>query len=122
MFGLFNEPRLDWNKEHSHQVRAQDMQLLIDAVRCKLFLIAQQFSLWVPDLHAVPVDYAMIWTQGFGGYPALLIARVAEPKSVGRSNLQWDDILDWGWPASSPRTGGWVQGQAQPRFSDSRSG
>jgi hypothetical protein len=32
-----------------------------------LFLITQQFSLRVPDLQAVPVDYVMIWTQGLGG-------------------------------------------------------
>jgi hypothetical protein len=28
--------------------------------------IAQQFSLRVPDLQAVPVDNVMIWAQGFG--------------------------------------------------------
>ena len=33
-----------------------------------LFLITQQFSLLVPDLQAVPVDYVMIWTQRFGGF------------------------------------------------------
>jgi hypothetical protein len=33
-----------------------------------LFLITQQFSLRVPDLQAVSVDYVMIWTQGFGGF------------------------------------------------------
>jgi hypothetical protein len=27
-----------------------------------LFLITQHFSLRVPDLQAVPVDYVMIWT------------------------------------------------------------
>jgi hypothetical protein len=32
-----------------------------------LFLITQQFSLRVPDLQAVSVDYVMIWTQGLGG-------------------------------------------------------
>jgi hypothetical protein len=36
--------------------------------RVWLFLITQQFSLRVPDLQAVPVDYVMIWTQGFGGF------------------------------------------------------
>jgi hypothetical protein len=34
----------------------------------ELFLITQQFSLRVPNLQAVPVDYVMIWTQGFGGF------------------------------------------------------
>jgi hypothetical protein len=24
--------------------------------------------LWVPNLQAVPVDYVMIWTQGFGSF------------------------------------------------------
>jgi hypothetical protein len=33
-----------------------------------LFLITQQFSSRVPDLQAVPVDYVMIWTQGFGRF------------------------------------------------------
>ena len=33
-----------------------------------LFLITQQFSLLVPDLQAVPVDYVMISTQRFGGF------------------------------------------------------
>jgi hypothetical protein len=33
-----------------------------------LFLITEQFSLLVPDLQAVPVDYVVIWTQGFGGF------------------------------------------------------
>ena len=33
-----------------------------------LFLIAQQFSLLVPDLKAVPVDYVMIVAQCFGGF------------------------------------------------------
>jgi hypothetical protein len=33
-----------------------------------LFLITQQFSLRAPNLQAVPVDYEMIWTQGFGGF------------------------------------------------------
>jgi len=33
-----------------------------------LFLITQQFSLLVPDLQAVPVDYVVIWTQCFGGF------------------------------------------------------
>jgi hypothetical protein len=33
-----------------------------------LFLIPQQFSLRVPDLQAVPVNYVVIWTQGFGGF------------------------------------------------------
>ena len=33
-----------------------------------LFLITQQFSLRVPDLQAVPVDYVVIWTQRFGGF------------------------------------------------------
>ena len=33
-----------------------------------LFLITQQFSLLVPDLQAVPVDYVIIWTQCFGGF------------------------------------------------------
>jgi len=32
-----------------------------------LFLITQHFSLRVPDLQAVPVDYVVIWTQGLGG-------------------------------------------------------
>jgi hypothetical protein len=36
--------------------------------RVWLFLITQQFSLRVPDLQAVPVDYVMIWTQGFRGF------------------------------------------------------
>jgi hypothetical protein len=36
--------------------------------RVWLFLITQQFSLRVPDLQAVPVDYVMIWTQGLGGF------------------------------------------------------
>jgi hypothetical protein len=34
----------------------------------RLFLITQQFSLRVPDLQAVPVDYVMIWPQRFGGF------------------------------------------------------
>jgi hypothetical protein len=34
----------------------------------RLFLIAQQFSLRVPYLQAVPVDYVMTWPQGFGGF------------------------------------------------------
>ena len=33
-----------------------------------LFLITQQFSLLVPDLQAVPVDYVIICTQRFGGF------------------------------------------------------
>jgi hypothetical protein len=33
-----------------------------------LFLITQQFSLWVPNLQAMPVDYIMIWPQRFGGF------------------------------------------------------
>jgi len=33
-----------------------------------LFLITQQFSLRIPDLQAVPVDYVVIWTQRFGGF------------------------------------------------------
>ena len=37
------------------------------ALRAWLFLIPQQFSLRVPDLQAVPVDYVMIRTQGLGG-------------------------------------------------------
>ena len=36
--------------------------------RVLLFLITQQFSLRVPDLQAVPVDYVMIWPQRFGGF------------------------------------------------------
>ena len=36
--------------------------------RVWLFLITQHFSLWVPNLQAVPVDYVMIWTQGFGSF------------------------------------------------------
>jgi hypothetical protein len=36
--------------------------------RLWLFLITQQFSLRVPDLQTVPVDYVMNWTQGFGGF------------------------------------------------------
>ena len=36
--------------------------------RIWLFLITQQFSLRVPDLQAVPVDYGMIWTQGLSGF------------------------------------------------------
>ena len=36
--------------------------------RVWLFLITQQFSLRVPDLQAVAVDYVMIWTQRFGGF------------------------------------------------------
>jgi hypothetical protein len=39
-----------------------------DYRRIWLFLIAQQFSLRVPDLQAVLVDYIMIWAQGFGGF------------------------------------------------------
>jgi hypothetical protein len=39
----------------------------VRACRVWLFLITQQFSLRVPYLHAVPVDYVMIWPQGFGG-------------------------------------------------------
>ena len=35
--------------------------------RWRLFLITQHFSLRVPDLQAVPVDYVMIRTQGSGG-------------------------------------------------------
>jgi len=33
-----------------------------------LFLITQQFSLLVPDLQAMPIDYVVIWTQRFGGF------------------------------------------------------
>jgi hypothetical protein len=33
-----------------------------------LFLITQQFSLRIPDLQAVPVDYVVIRTQRFGGF------------------------------------------------------
>jgi hypothetical protein len=33
-----------------------------------LFLIAQQFSLWIPDLQAVPVNHVIIWTQRFGRF------------------------------------------------------
>jgi hypothetical protein len=33
-----------------------------------LFLITQQFSFRVPDLQAVPIDYVMVWTQGFGSF------------------------------------------------------
>jgi hypothetical protein len=33
-----------------------------------LFLIAEQFSLRTPDLQAVPVDYIVVWPQGFGGF------------------------------------------------------
>ena len=33
-----------------------------------LFLITQQFSLRVPDLQAMPIDYVVIWTQRFGGF------------------------------------------------------
>ena len=32
-----------------------------------LFFVTQQFSLLVPDLQTVPVDYVVIWTQRFGG-------------------------------------------------------
>jgi hypothetical protein len=32
-----------------------------------LFLVTQQFSLRVPNLQAVSVDYVMIWPQRFGG-------------------------------------------------------
>ena len=32
------------------------------------FLVTEQFSFLVPDLQAVPVDYVMIWTQGFGSF------------------------------------------------------
>jgi hypothetical protein len=45
----------------------QHMSQMI-ALRAWLFLIPQQFSLRVPDLQAVPVDYVMIRTQGFGGF------------------------------------------------------
>jgi hypothetical protein len=41
---------------------------LVTALPPSLFLITQQFSLRVPDLQAVPVDYVMIWTQGFSGF------------------------------------------------------
>jgi hypothetical protein len=41
---------------------------LVPAPPRSLFLITQQFSLRVPDLQAVPVDYVMIWTQGFSGF------------------------------------------------------
>jgi hypothetical protein len=37
-------------------------------LRLWLFLITHQFSLRVPNLQAVPVDYVMIWTQGFRGF------------------------------------------------------
>jgi hypothetical protein len=33
-----------------------------------LFLVSQQFSLRIPDLQAVPIDYVMIWTQEVGGF------------------------------------------------------
>ena len=33
-----------------------------------LFLVTQQFSLLVPDLQAVPVNYVVIWAQRFGGF------------------------------------------------------
>jgi hypothetical protein len=33
-----------------------------------LFLITHQFSLRVPDLQAMPVDYVVIWAQRFGGF------------------------------------------------------
>jgi len=33
-----------------------------------LFLVTQQFSLWVPDLQAMPIDYVMIRPQRFGGF------------------------------------------------------
>jgi hypothetical protein len=33
-----------------------------------LFFITQQFSLLVPGLQPVPVDYVMTWTQRFGGF------------------------------------------------------
>jgi len=36
--------------------------------RIWLFFITQQFSLRIPDLQAMRVDYVMIWTQGFGGF------------------------------------------------------
>ena len=33
-----------------------------------LFLVTQQFSLWAPDLQAMPVDYVMIRPQRLGGF------------------------------------------------------
>jgi hypothetical protein len=33
-----------------------------------LFLVTQQFSLLIPDLQAVPINYIVIWTQRFGGF------------------------------------------------------
>jgi hypothetical protein len=33
-----------------------------------LFHVTQQFSLRVPDLQAVPVNYVVIWAQRFGGF------------------------------------------------------
>ena len=33
-----------------------------------LLLFSQHFSLWVPNLQAVPVDYVVISTQRFGGF------------------------------------------------------
>jgi len=32
------------------------------------FLVTQQFSLLVPDLQAMPVNYIVIWAQRFGGF------------------------------------------------------
>jgi hypothetical protein len=32
------------------------------------FLISEQFSLRIPDLQTVPVDYVMIGTQRFSGF------------------------------------------------------
>jgi hypothetical protein len=33
-----------------------------------LFLVTQQFSLRIPDLQAVPVNYVVIWAQRFGSF------------------------------------------------------
>jgi hypothetical protein len=38
------------------------------ALRVCYFLVTQQFSLLVPDLQAVPVNYVVIWAQRFGGF------------------------------------------------------
>jgi hypothetical protein len=34
----------------------------------QLFLVTHQFSLLVPDLQAMPVNYIVIWAQRFGGF------------------------------------------------------
>jgi hypothetical protein len=42
--------------------------LCIPVDHLRLFFVPQQFSLRVPDLQAVLVDYVMICAQGFGGF------------------------------------------------------